>query len=175
MGARPGCLPQSADALTLRRFLHATLKCVTDPTLVLYDGVCGLCNRFVQFILHRDGEAIFRFASLQSPLAGRILASYRLSPEHLDTLCVIPNFRVSSERAPADERVRPYRGSDAIRFVLKHLSWPWPLVAAVLSVVPHFLREWGYRWTARRRYRIFGRFETSQLPEAAARSRFLDL
>jgi hypothetical protein len=68
------------------------------PTL-LYDGVCGLCNRFVQFILHRDRRATFRFASLQSDVAAKILSRHGLSPNNLDMLYVVVNLdaRVPNE------------------------------------------------------------------------------
>jgi len=61
------------------------------PPILLYDGVCGLCNRLVQFILRRDRNAVFRFASLQSALAARILTRHGANPRDLDTVAVVVN------------------------------------------------------------------------------------
>jgi len=135
--------------------------------ILLYDGVCGLCNHFVQFILRRDQAAIFRFASLQSPLAERILARHNLSPDNLDTVYLVTNHDSNSPELLLAR-------SDAALFVLKHLSTPWPAIAAILHLVPKFLRDFTYNSIARHRYRIFGRHETCPVPSPETSSRFLD-
>ena len=89
--------------------------------IILYDGVCGLCNRLNQFVLRRDREGIFRFASLQSPLAARILARHGSNPQDLDTVYVVLNHDLTKQ-AQWDERLLPR--SEAVIFVLKRL---WPL------------------------------------------------
>jgi predicted DCC family thiol-disulfide oxidoreductase YuxK len=139
------------------------------PHILLYDGVCGLCHRFVQFILRRDRHAIFRFASLQSPLASRILARHNLNPGALDTVYVVvnPDSENSNELLLAR--------SDAALFVLKHLGAPWPAAAFLLQLLPEFLRDSAYNAIARHRYRIFGHSESCPLPTAQDRDRFLDL
>jgi predicted DCC family thiol-disulfide oxidoreductase YuxK len=138
------------------------------PHILLYDGVCGLCNRFVQFILRRDPHALFRFASLQSPLASRILARHNLNPSDLDTVYVV----VNPESENSNELL--LARSDAALFVLKHLGAPWPAAASLLQLLPRFLRDSVYNAIARHRYRIFGRSETCPLPTAQDRDRFLD-
>jgi len=73
-------------------------------SILLYDGVCVLCNRLVQFILRRDREAIFRFAALQSPFAARILSRHGANPTDLDTVYLVLNHELSARRiffAPA--------------------------------------------------------------------------
>jgi len=140
--------------------------------IILYDGVCGLCNRLNQFVLRHDREGIFRFASLQSPLAARILALHGANPQDLDTVYVVLNHDLTKE-AQADERLLPR--SDAVIYVLKRLGGIWRLLGLYLQLVPRFLRDWEYRVIARKRYRAFGRFETCPLPSAETRDRFLDV
>ncbi len=136
------------------------------PPILLYDGVCGLCNRFVQFILRRDRDAIFRFASLQSALAARILARHGANPTDLDTVYVVVHER-------RDEYL--LSRSDAVVFVLKQLGSLWRAVASLLHLLPRFLRDPAYNAVARHRYRIFGRFDVCLLPSDKDQSRFLDL
>jgi len=140
------------------------------PPILLYDGVCGLCNRLVQFILRRDPNAIFRFAALQSPLAARILTRHGANPADLNTVYVVVSHDL------ADERLLPR--SDAVVFILSQLSQLggfWRLTAALVSAIPRPLRDWAYRLVARTRYRIFGRYDTCPLPTEATRTRFLDV
>lgn len=134
--------------------------------ILLYDGVCGLCNRLVQFILPRDRAAVFRFAALQSPLAARILARHGANAADLDTVYVVLNLDAPNESLLAR--------SDAIIFVLQQLGGIWRFVASVLSVLPRPLRNWGYSLVAHTRYRLFGRYDSCPVPTPETRSRFLD-
>ena len=134
----------------------------TNPIL-LYDGVCGLCNRLVQFVLKRDKAARFRFASLQSDYAARILQQHALDPQDLDTVYVI-EVRGS----------QPKTRSDAVISVLRSLGGFWSAVATALNICPRPLRDWGYNIVARHRYRIFGKYESCALPEKKYQDRFLD-
>jgi len=135
--------------------------------ILLYDGVCGLCNHFVQFILRHDRDAIFRFAWLQSGLAVRTLARHGANPSDLDTVYVVLNHEYPNEQLLGR--------SDAVLFVLKQLGGPWRPAAFLLQPVPRFLRNTAYNAVARYRYRLFGRSETCTLPRDQDRSRFLDL
>jgi predicted DCC family thiol-disulfide oxidoreductase YuxK len=150
-------------ALALR-YTHRNLS-MPHPIL-LYDGVCGLCNRLVQFILRRDREAIFRFASLQSAFAARILARQGASSSDLDTVYVVVNHDLPDEYLLSR--------SQAVLFVLKQLGGPWSLTASVLRLLPKFLRDPAYNTVARHRYRIWGRSEVCALPPDQEHSRFLD-
>jgi predicted DCC family thiol-disulfide oxidoreductase YuxK len=134
--------------------------------ILLYDGVCGLCNRSVQFILRRDRQAIFRFAWLQSALAARILARHGANPSNLDTAFVVVN----------PERPDEYllSRSAAVLFVLKQLGGLWRPAAFLLQLLPKFLRDAAYNAVVRHRYRIFGRSEVCTLPRNHDPSRFLD-
>jgi predicted DCC family thiol-disulfide oxidoreductase YuxK len=147
------------------------------PPILLYDGVCGLCNRLVQFILRRDHNAVFRFASLQSALAARILTRHGANPTDLetpdlettdlDTIYVVVNYELPGESLLSR--------SNAVLFILHQLGGLSRPAAFSLQLLPKFLRDSAYNAVARHRYRIFGRSETCILPSAQDRSRFLDL
>jgi predicted DCC family thiol-disulfide oxidoreductase YuxK len=134
--------------------------------VLLYDGVCGLCNRFVQFILRRDRNAIFRFASLQSAIAARILTRHGANPTDLDTVYVVVDHELPNEYLLSR--------SDAVLFVLTQLGAFWRAAASLLQLLPQFLRDPAYNSVARHRYRIFGRTDACTLPRDADHSRFLD-
>jgi predicted DCC family thiol-disulfide oxidoreductase YuxK len=134
--------------------------------ILLYDGVCGLCNRFVQLILRHDRNAIFRFASLQSTLAARILTRHKANPTDLDTVYVVLNHELPDENLLAR--------SAAVLFALKQLEGVFRPTASLVQLLPKFLRDAAYNTLARHRYRIFGRSEVCTIPCDADHSRFLD-
>ena len=136
---------------------------MSDPAnpILLYDGVCRLCNRAVQFVLKHDTAALFRFASLQSDYAAHILKQQAYD---LDTVYLI--------EAPDDP---PKSRSDAVISILCRLGGFWKALATILRIFPRRLRNWGYNLVARHRYRIFGKYETCPLPERKYQDRFLDL
>lgn len=127
--------------------------------LVLFDGVCNLCNGAVRFILKRDRAGYFSFASLQSAAAGRALAEHGLAPA-LNSIVLIEGGRL-------------YQSSDAVLRIARRLGAPWSWAYAAV-VVPRPLRDWLYRIIARNRYRWFGRREACMLPTPELRGRFLD-
>lgn len=132
--------------------------------VVLYDGLCGVCNRFNRFVLDRDPEGRFAFAALQSPTARALLAPHGAAPDDLDTLWVI---------ARAARGARALSRSDAVFFVLRELGGPWAALAW-LRVLPRPVRDLGYRLFARARYRLLGRHDTCPLPRPGEAERFLD-
>ena len=134
--------------------------------IILYDGVCGLCDRLVRFTLQRDTNGRFRFASLQSNFTARILQRHALDPHDLNTVYLVEDCDRPGERLLAR--------SDAVVSILRQLGGAWRVTAALLRVVPMWLRDWGYKIIARNRYRIFGRSDTCLLPDAKYRDRFLD-
>ena len=138
-----------------------------EHPIILYDGVCGLCNRLVQFLLKHDRHARLRFASLQSDFAAQVLQRHGIDPKDLDTLHVIENYE------QPDERV--LQRSDAILRAGRELGGFWSVSAGAARVVPRALRDVIYRFVARNRYRVFGKYDTCMLPEPNQRSRFLDV
>lgn len=133
---------------------------------MLYDGVCGLCNRLVQFILKRDAHDRFRFASLQSDFAATLLKRHGADSRDLDT------FYVVIEPGQAGERV--LMRSDAILHVVKMLGGIWSF-ARVGSILPKSIRDAMYRLVARNRYRVFGKQESCMLPAPEQRAKFIDV
>ncbi len=134
--------------------------------IVLYDGVCGLCNRLVQFILRRDHDDQFRFASLQSPFVAEILQRHALAPD-LNTVYVVMDYQQPYEQLLAR--------SSAILFVLQGLRYPWPLLAKVSHLMPRSLRDAIYNRIARNRYRVWGKYDICPLPNPKDRHKFLDV
>lgn len=135
--------------------------------IVLYDGVCGLCNRSVQFLLKHDKSRRFRFASLQSDFAAKVLGRHGLDPKDLDTVHVVENYD------QPDERV--LQRSDAVLRAGRELGGIWGASASIAKVIPRRLRDLVYRFVATNRYRVFGKYDTCMLPDPNQRSRFLDI
>jgi predicted DCC family thiol-disulfide oxidoreductase YuxK len=133
--------------------------------IILYDGVCGLCNRFVQFVLKRDRKDHFRFASLQSNFARAVLERHGLNPDVLDTVYLVFDCGQPSERLLSR--------NDAATEVLKELGGFWRFWALLLDSLPKEFRDWRYALVARNRYRFFGKHETCPLPSEKNRHKFL--
>jgi predicted DCC family thiol-disulfide oxidoreductase YuxK len=134
--------------------------------ILLYDGLCGLCHRVVQFILRHDRRAIFRFASLHSAASAEVLARHGRDANHLDTVYVVV-------RAGEADEVLLSR-SNAVLHVLQRLGGTWRTTALFLQLIPEDLRNLAYNLIARYRYRIFGRSDTCIIPSPPYRDRFLD-
>ena len=135
--------------------------------IILYDGVCGLCNSLVQFLLKHDKRSRLRFASLQSDFAARVLRRHGIDAKDLDTVHVVENYEQPNEQV--------LQRSDAILRAGSELGGFWSVSAATARVVPRALRDVIYRFVARNRYRVFGKYDTCMLPEPNQRSRFLDV
>jgi predicted DCC family thiol-disulfide oxidoreductase YuxK len=133
--------------------------------LVLYDGVCGLCSRLLQFLLKHDRRAVFNFASLQSATGKAMVARCGGNPEDLSSFYVFADFRTPG--------VRVFSRSDAALFVAGELGWPWK-VMRVAGILPKVLLDRLYDIVARTRYRVFGRHERCIMPLAEFRSRFVE-
>ena len=133
--------------------------------LVLYDGVCGLCNRASQFILAHDRRGVFDFASLQSATGRAWMQRFGRDPATLDTFCVVTNYR--SSPAILDK-------SAAALAVTRALGAPWSWFT-LFTIVPAALRNVIYDLVARNRYQWFGRYDTCRIPTPAERARFIDV
>jgi predicted DCC family thiol-disulfide oxidoreductase YuxK len=135
-------------------------------TLVFYDGVCGLCNRFVWFLLARDTRGVFRFAPLQSDLARRELVPRGHDPCDLDTVFVVAGWN-----SPAAHLLVKSR---AVRHTLSELGAGWSLLARAAGLIPVPLADRLYARVAGVRYRVFGRYDSCPLPRPEWRARFVD-
>jgi predicted DCC family thiol-disulfide oxidoreductase YuxK len=137
-----------------------------NRTIVLYDGVCGLCNRAVQFLLKRDRHDRFRFASLQSDFAANLLQRHGINYTKLDTVYAVLNHGETNEKLLAK--------GDAFLFFAKVLGGVWS-VSRLGRVIPRPIRNWLYDFVAANRYRVFGKAESCMLPDAASRHKFLEV
>jgi len=139
---------------------------ITGRTLVLFDGVCVLCNGTIRFLLNRDPPGNLRFAPTQSSLAHEFLIRFGLDtpPEGV--------IVISDALTPAE---RLYTRSDASAEALRHIKSPYPALGTLLRLIPRWLREFGYGIVARNRYRIFGRYDTCPIPTEEQRSRILGI
>jgi predicted DCC family thiol-disulfide oxidoreductase YuxK len=124
--------------------------------IVLFDGVCNLCNGAVRFILARDPGARFRFASLQSDVARRLLKGALPA----ETMVLIEAGKVHTK-------------SDAALRIARELRAPWPLLYA-FAAIPRGFRDMLYDWIARHRYAWFGKRDACMLPTPQMRGRFLE-
>jgi predicted DCC family thiol-disulfide oxidoreductase YuxK len=134
------------------------------PATILFDGVCNLCNGFVQFVIRHDARGQFRFAALQSAAGQALLAA------HAQPLTPAALANPASVLLVADGRV--YSHSAAVLRIAGRLGGVWRL-AAVGWLLPRPWRDALYRFVARHRYRWFGRQESCWLPTPALRARFL--
>lgn len=144
---------------------EATAATALPALLLLYDGVCGLCDRTVQFLLDHDPEGVLSYAPIQGATAAAILARHP-ALAGIDSVVLV-------EQTPAGERVT-VRSKAVFRVLGRLRGAPrWARWASALTVVPSPLLDWGYDLVAATRYRIFGKLETCRVPDATVRGRFL--
>ena len=130
-----------------------------DDDVILYDGVCVFCSRWVRFVAARDGEKRFRFTAIQSPYGARLAQAFGIDPHDPDTNAVVHDGVA-------------YFKSDAALTVLSHLpGWNF---ARLLFAVPKPLRDAVYNLIARNRYRIFGKYDACFVPDAELRARVME-
>ncbi len=132
--------------------------------LILFDGVCALCDSSVQFILPRDAHKRFRFTSLQSELAGELLSKYKLNAQDLTTFFVLVDYNGPSERLLSR--------SEAAIHVISHLDGAYRGVS-ILKMVPKVVADFAYNLVARNRYKLFGKHDTCMMPDAKYADRFI--
>jgi predicted DCC family thiol-disulfide oxidoreductase YuxK len=134
--------------------------------IVLYDGVCGLCNRAVQFLLKRDRHDRFLFASLQSEFAAQLLKRHGIGNKDLDTIYVVLNQGEASEALLAK--------SDAFLLLTKEIGGVWN-IARLGRIIPRPIRNWLYDFVARHRYQVFGKYESCMLPDPRHKHKFIEV
>ncbi len=131
--------------------------------VLLYDGLCGFCDRTVQFVLAHDQKRVMRFAALQGPFAERVMTRHP-QLRGVDSL-VLVEWDAQRERVSTR--------SDALLRIAHHVGGNLRWVRA-LHLVPRFLRDTGYDLFARVRYRVFGRYDSCPIPSPEVRARFID-
>lgn len=128
--------------------------------ILLFDGICNLCNGFVQFVLKRDGNELIRFGSLQSDAASKLLQQCDLPTNYTESLVLI-------------EGRDCYTESSAVLRVCMHLGGMYQLLG-VLGYIPKSVRDTVYRFIAEHRYDWFGERENCIVPDSSIQSRFID-
>lgn len=136
-----------------------------DPrAIIVFDGVCVLCNGWVRFLLRHDRRQRYRFAAMQGDAGRRLLADNGLDPDDPVSFLLVEYDRGPSPRVSTD--------TDAMRRVLTGLGGVWRL-GAMSALLPRRVRDPLYRWLARNRYRWFGRHDPCMVPDPAQAHRFL--
>ena len=132
---------------------------VNNQAVILFDGVCNLCNGFVQFVIKHDRQGYFKFTALQSVAGQEILRATDLANNPLGTVVLVENGKVF------------VRSTAALKILARLDGW-WPIAYAAI-ILPAFLRDLIYVGIARNRYRWFGKQESCMLPTPELKSRFL--
>jgi predicted DCC family thiol-disulfide oxidoreductase YuxK len=133
---------------------------IVDKPVILFDGVCNLCNSSVQFVLHRDKKKQFLFGSLQGSFGQHLLKEQNMPADNLHSFILKENDAV-------------YTKSTAALRVLKILGGGWRLLY-IFIVVPKFIRDGVYGFIARNRYRWFGKKEECWVPTPEWKNRFIE-
>ena len=138
-------------------FLHTVMN---QRSIILFDGVCNLCNSAVQFTITRDKKNYFSFASLQSAQGQKILSQHNLPVNDIKSFVLIENGK-------------PYTRSTGALKVAKKLKGLWPLLYSFI-IIPKFIRDSIYKWIAGNRYKWFGKKNECMIPTAELKARFLN-
>ena len=133
-------------------------RTIDDGPVIVFDGVCVLCNGWVRFLLKHDRVGRYRFAAMQADAGRALLARHGLDPDDPASFLLV-------------DGTQAWTDSDAIQRVLTGLGGAWRL-AGMIAWVPRFVRDPLYRWIARHRYRLFGTTEC-RVPTDEERARFL--
>lgn len=148
------CICRYIDVILILQIMSAVTP---NQPIIFYDGLCGLCDRSVQFVLKHDKKALFKFSTLQGAFAEKTLKG----PVSMNSFILLYRGKV-------------YRESAAALHTFRLLGGLWRLLF-VFIIVPGFIRNTIYRYIARNRYRWFGQFEQCRIPSPATQSRFIDL
>ena len=129
--------------------------------IILFDGVCNLCNSSVQFVIKRDKKDIFRYASLQSAAGQRLAKERGINTTDIDSIILI------------EPQIAYYTKSDAALIIAKSLSGGWSFLGIFMGL-PKGFRDTIYDWVARNRYQWFGKKDSCMIPTEAEKGKFLD-
>lgn len=132
---------------------------ISSHPIILFDGICNLCNGFVQFVIKRDTRDVFRFGSLQSEKVRQILKRFGSKGVDLTTIVLLDGEKIAFE-------------SDAVLKVAKKLGGAWSLLYLFI-VIPKFVRDAVYRFISRHRYQMFGRRDSCMMPTPELLDKFI--
>ena len=132
---------------------------MNSQPIILFDGICNLCDGAVQFVIKHDPENQFLFASLQSEAGQRLLKQYKLSVENFNSFILIQDEKVYNKSTRALKVARQIKG-----------VWSW---LYIFIIIPAFIRDTVYTWIAQNRYKWFGKKEACMIPTPELKARFL--
>jgi predicted DCC family thiol-disulfide oxidoreductase YuxK len=128
--------------------------------IILFDGVCNLCNATVNFIIRHDRKDIFRFAPLQSSISHELLTQYKIKGKDMETIILIKKERI-------------FTRSTAVIKIAGRLQGGWKLFYGMI-IIPKFLRDGIYQWISKHRYHWFGRKESCMVPSPTILYKFIE-
>ncbi|GGG41164.1 thiol-disulfide oxidoreductase [Dokdonia pacifica] len=128
--------------------------------IILFDGVCNLCNSSITFVIKHDPKDLFRYAPLQSDLGKSLMSKHQIDAEKVDSIILV-------------DQGKAYTKSSAALRIARSLSGGYPLLAAFL-IIPPFLRNLVYDYIARNRYKWYGKKESCMIPTPELKAKFLD-
>ena len=131
-----------------------------DKKIILFDGVCNLCDASVQYIIKHDKKDVFRFVSLQSELGEKIINYIGVNRSKTDSIVVY------------DPRIAYYTKAEATLIIAKELGG-WISLLSIFSILPTFIQNFGYDIVAKNRYKWYGKKESCMLPTPEISSKFL--
>jgi len=131
-----------------------------DQPVIFFDGVCNLCNTAVQFVIKKDPQGLFKFCSLQSPAASRLLQNHDFEKPDFNSFILLVNNKIYT------------RSSAALR-VARKLNSAYSFLYGFI-IVPPFIRNWVYDFISANRYKWFGKREECMVPDECLRHRFLN-
>lgn len=132
---------------------------VAEQSIILFDGVCNLCNGFVNFLIPRDEENRFQFGSLQSDKVKELLKQYHYSSDNISTVLLIENRQLYSQ-------------STAVLRIARKMNGAWPLLYGFM-IIPRPIRDFLYNLIARNRYSLFGKKDSCMMPTPEWRAKFI--
>ncbi len=133
---------------------------IQQKKIILFDGVCNLCNGSVIFVLQREKEPVFQFASIQSEAGQKLLERFGLAKDYSEAVVLI-------------DRGNVYLGSTAALKIGQGLRFPWSFLSYAGLLVPRFIRDWIYKQIAMHRYQWFRKRDACMIPTEKLRTRFL--
>lgn len=133
---------------------------MAEKSIILFDGVCNLCNGFVNFVIPRDRENKFQFGSLQSSKVKELLNHYQYLRTDLSTVILVENYQLHTQ-------------STAVLKILRKMGGGWSLLYGFI-IFPKFFRDFVYDLVAKNRYKLFGRKDSCMMPTPELKAKFVE-
>ena len=136
------------------------IKIPKNKQLILFDGVCNLCNTSVNYIIKYDKKNVFRFVALQSEIGQKIVKEFNIDPKKTDSIILF-----------SEEQKLSYKSTAALK-IANHLNFPFNILVVFL-IIPPFIRNWVYDYIAKNRYKWYGKRKECMVPTAELKNKFI--